>query len=106
MVEAIIPAVVGLIAGKAFGGKGGGSAAPAPAASTPAAPATPTPPAAPAPVTATSAASGPAETAAAETATKGRRATIMTTPQGLLVGQESPELLRQRRSLVGGGLIK
>lgn len=51
-------------------------------------------------------ASGPAEAAVADTATKGRRSTIATTPRGLLAEEEAPGILRQRRSLIGGGLIK
>lgn len=48
------------------------------------------------------AADGPSEAAVAETATKGRRATIQTTPQGLL-GSEAKT--RRKRSLMGGGLL-
>ena len=51
-------------------------------------------------------ATGEPEKTAAETAAKGRRATILTGPQGLLAGQEQPGLLRQRRSLAGGGLLR
>ena len=49
------------------------------------------------------AADGPSEAAVAETATKGRRATIQTTPQGLL-GSEAKT--RRKRSLMGGGLLE
>ena len=49
------------------------------------------------------AADGPSEAAVAETATKGRRATIQTTPQGLL---GTPAKTRRRRSLMGGGLLQ
>ena len=45
------------------------------------------------------AADGPSEAAVAETAMKGRRATIQTTPQGLL-GTEAKT--RRKRSLMGG----
>jgi outer membrane biosynthesis protein TonB len=47
-------------------------------------------------------AEGPAEEKVAETAKKGRRSTIATTPQGLLTSEPST---RRRRSLMGG-LIK
>jgi hypothetical protein len=47
-----------------------------------------------------------AEATAATAAVKGRRATILTGPQGLLASQEQPGLLRQRRSLAGGGLLR
>jgi hypothetical protein len=49
------------------------------------------------------AADGPSEAAVGETATKGRRATIQTTPQGLL---GTPAKTRRRRSLMGGGLLQ
>ena len=45
-------------------------------------------------------AAGPAEKAVAETARKGRRSTIATTPQGLIA--VAPEQVRRRRSLMGG----
>jgi hypothetical protein len=45
-------------------------------------------------------AAGPAEKAVAETARKGRRSTIATTPQGLMA--VAPEQVRRRRSLMGG----
>ena len=51
-------------------------------------------------------ATGEPEKTAAEAAAKGRRSTILTGPQGLLAGQEQPGLLRQRRSLAGGGLLR
>lgn len=47
-------------------------------------------------------AEGPAEEKVAETAKKGRRSTIATTPQGLLTSEPAT---RRRRSLMGG-LIK
>lgn len=47
---------------------------------------------------------GPAEKKVADTAEKGRRSTIMTTPGGLLTDEKDPGL-RRRRSLMGGGLI-
>lgn len=47
---------------------------------------------------------GPAEKKVADTAEKGRRSTIMTTPGGLLTEENDPNL-RRRRSLMGGGLI-
>jgi hypothetical protein len=46
------------------------------------------------------AAQGPAETNVAETARRGRRSTIATTPRGLLTDGKSA--LRKRRSLMGG----
>ena len=49
-------------------------------------------------------AEGPAEEKVADTAEKGRRSTIMTTPGGLLTDPNDPGL-RRRRSLMGGGLI-
>ena len=48
-------------------------------------------------------AEGPAEEKVADTAEKGRRATIETTPGGLLT---DPDMLRRRRSLMGRGLIE
>jgi stage V sporulation protein SpoVS len=45
-------------------------------------------------------AAGPAEKAVAETARRGRRSTIATTPQGLMA--VAPEQVRRRRSLMGG----
>lgn len=90
----------------------------APAAETKPAATTPAPAPAPAPaptVGQTSAASGQMEEAAvkavsagaaedkaAETAARGRRSTIATGPQGILGASGT----RQRRSLVGGGLIR
>ena len=49
------------------------------------------------------AADGPSEAAVAETAMKGRRATIQTTPQGLIRTEANT---RRKRSLMGGGLLE
>ncbi|MEN8657277.1 MAG: hypothetical protein ABF313_04470 [Marivita sp.] len=75
--------------------------APAPKVVTETKPTVPKPP--PAPVNPKKPA--PKKTAvqtAEETSKKGRQATILTKPQGLLAGEEAPGLLRERRSLMGG----
>lgn len=144
MAQFVVPAVIGLIAGKAMSKKSSPAPAPAPASFagmkpgamtaglSPFGPPPPAPPPQPAaegaaatavPVSTgagstsasggveeaaaiKAAASGPAETAVADTATKGRRSTITTGPQGLLASAEDPATLRKRRSLMGSGLIK
>ena len=53
-----------------------------------------------------SAATGEAEKKVAETATQGRRSTILTSALGLLADAEATGQLRKRRSLMGGGLIQ
>jgi hypothetical protein len=58
-------------------------------------------------VVATTQSQGPAETKAISFYEKGRRSTILTTPQGLLSSPASAasSMLRQKRGLVGEGLI-
>lgn len=78
--------------------------APAPEVVTETKPTVPTPPSAPV----NPRKPAPTKTAmqaAEETSKKGRQATILTKPLGLLSGEEAPGLLRERRSLMGG-LIK
>jgi hypothetical protein len=47
-----------------------------------------------------------AEAAAVDSTTRGRASTVLTGMQGLLAEEDSEGLLRRRRSLMGGGLIK
>jgi hypothetical protein len=88
------------------------AAAPA-APSAPAAPVTPpvvpptlTPPGAPAPVGPGDAPISAVEAAAIESTKGGRESTILTSALGLLADQEAQGLLRPRRSLMSGGMIK
>lgn len=116
----LISAVLGTTAGKIGAGAVGGAlisrlaapkppampAMPAAVAPTPAT-ATPTPPAAPTtpagtPASAEEIAASPAVAAAEETAKKGRAATIATAPGGILGTAGT----RERRSIMGGGLIR
>jgi hypothetical protein len=84
--------------------------APAPAPAAPAAPptvVTPMPPAAPVvpSITPTVETTTPAE-AADVSAKKGRKATILTAPRGLLASDDPAGTLRTRRSLMGSGMIR
>jgi hypothetical protein len=67
---------------------------------------TPVPPAAPAPVDLAGATTSEAEAAAVDSTTRGRASTVLTGMQGLLAEEDPEGLLRRRRSLMGGGLIK
>jgi len=81
--------------------------APAPAPVTPpVVPPTLTPPAAPAPVVPGEAPTSAVEAAAIESTQGGRESTILTSTLGLLADQEAQGLLRPRRSLMSGGMIK
>lgn len=84
--------------------------APAPVTPTPTplpvVPPTPTPPPAPAPVVPGEAPTSAVEAAAIESTQGGRESTILTSALGLLADQEAKGLLRPRRSLMSGGMIK
>jgi len=67
---------------------------------------TPMPPAAPAPVDLAAPTTSEAEAAAVDSTTRGRASTVLTGMQGLLAEEDPEGLLRRRRSLMGGGLIK
>jgi hypothetical protein len=64
------------------------------------------PPAAPAPVDLAAPTTSEAEAAAVDSTTRGRASTVLTGMQGLLAEEDPEGLLRRRRSLMGGGLIK
>ena len=69
-------------------------------------PPTPTPPPAPLPVVPGEPPTSAVEAAAIESTQGGRQSTILTSALGLLADQEAQGLLRPRRSLMSGGMIK
>ena len=81
--------------------------APPPAPPAPPVVETPKPPPPPPPVNPSDTTpTGPVEAAAIESVQGGRASTILTSPTGLQPEEEPEGLLRDRRSLVGRGLIK